>query len=77
VSLIHAEERRPSALETRRSDGRLERLGRGEDDELAAAFELIERGTTLSQAQSAMEHDDRDAAAFKRALLVRHEGNEW
>ena len=37
---------------------------------------LLERGATLGRAQSAVEHDDRDAAAPERALLVRHEGDE-
>ena len=55
----------------------LERLRRGEDDEAAATLELLKRGATLGRTQAAVEHDDRDAAAPERALLVRHEGNEW
>ena len=54
----------------------LERLGRSEDDETAAAFEPLQRGAALRRAQSAMEHDDRDTAAPERPLLVRHEGDE-
>ena len=56
---------------------RLECLRRREDDEAAAAFDLLERGATLGRTQSAVEHDDGDAAAPERTLLVRHEGNEW
>src|SRR5262249_35035228 len=77
VSLVDAEERRSSALETGRGDARLQRLRRGEDDEAAAAFDLLECGATLSLTQPAVEHDDGDAAASQRALLVRHEGDEW
>jgi hypothetical protein len=51
-------------------------LGRSEDDETAAAFELIERGPALGRAQSAVEHDNWDAASPEGSLLVRHEGDE-
>ena len=54
----------------------LERLGRREDDETAAAFEPVQRGATLGGAQSAVEHDDRDTTAPECPLLVRHEGDE-
>jgi hypothetical protein len=77
MSLVHAEERGSSALETGPSGARFKRLRRGEDDEATAAFKLLERGPALGRTQSAVEHDDRYAAAPERALLVGHEGNEW
>ena len=55
----------------------LERLRRGEGDKATAALKLIERGATLGLTQPAVEHYDRDAATPERALLVRHQGNEW
>jgi hypothetical protein len=48
----------------------------GEDDQAVAAFELRERGTTVSLTQSAAEDDDVNAVAPERAFLVGHEGNE-
>jgi hypothetical protein len=48
----------------------------GEDDQAVAAFELRERGTTVSLTQSAADDDDRNAVAPERAFLVGHEGNE-
>ncbi len=40
------------------------------------AFEPLERRATFGRTQSAVEQDDRDAAAFERAFLG-YEGNDW
>jgi hypothetical protein len=77
VRLVYTEKRRSSALEIGRGGPPLERLRRGEDDDTIAAFEPVERDATLGRTQSTVEHDDRDAVAPERALLIRHEGNQW
>ena len=76
VGLIDAQERRPSALEEGAGRGRLECLGRGENDEAAAFSEPLKRSPSLGRAQPAVKRNHRDAAPPESAFLIRHEGNE-
>ena len=47
VGLIDAQKRRPRAFEQGSGRGRLERLGRRENDEAATLLELFKRGASL------------------------------
>ena len=76
MGLVDAEERRPRTFEQGCGRGRLERLGRRENDQAAAFFEPLKRRPALGGAQPAVKRNDRDAASFQCALLIRHEGNE-
>ena len=76
VGLVDAQERGPRTFEQGSGRGRLERLGRGEDDQAAALLEALKCRPALGGAQAAVKRDDRNAASLKRLLLIRHEGNE-
>ena len=77
VGLVDAEEGRLRALEQGCSGGQLERLGRRENDELAAFFEPLKRSPSLGRAQPAVKCNYRDAAPPESTFLIRHEGNAW
>src|SRR5439155_14545079 len=76
VGLVDAEEGRLRALQQGCSGGRLERLGRRENDEAAALLEALKRRAAFGGAQAAVKRNDRNAASSERLLLIRHEGNE-
>ena len=62
VGLIDAQKRRPRAFEQGRGRGRLERLGRRENDEAATLLESLKRGASLGGPQPAVKRDHRNAA---------------
>ena len=76
VGLVDAEEGRPRTFNKGRGCGRLERLGRRENDQAAALLEPFKRSPSLGRAQPAVKRNHRDAAPFESVLLIGHEGNE-
>src|SRR5687768_9300064 len=62
MGLIDAQKRRPCAFEQGSGRGRLERLGRRENDEAATLLESLKRGASLGGPKPAVNRDHRNAA---------------